>query len=85
MAEQPLYVDLDVDHMRARIEELERELETKKVELAGKYQEINRLRNEKRDLEVVVERNDTELHELRRKETAVVAEKNSTIAKEKVT
>ena len=91
MEEQPL----DIDHMRARIEELERELERKIVELAGKDQEINVLRDEKRDLEAVVERNDTQLRsldtELKRKEAelntvvAIVAEKNLTIAKEKVT
>ena len=81
----------DVNHMQARIEELERKI----VELAGKDQEINVLRNEKHDLEAVVERNDAQLRsldtELRRKEAelnavvAIVAEKNSTIAKEKVT
>ena len=92
MEEQPLYVDLDVNHMQAQIEELEKELKRKIVELAGKDQEINILRN---DLEAVVEKNDTQLRsldtELRRKEAelnavvAIVAEKNSTIAKEKVT
>ena len=81
----------DVNHMRAQIEELEKELERKIVELAGKDQKINILRNEKHDLEAVVGRNDKQLRsldiELRRKEAelnAVVAEKNLTIAKEKV-
>ena len=54
----------DVNHIRARIEELEKELERKIVELAGKDLKINILRNEKHDLEAVVGRNDMQLEKV---------------------
>ena len=83
MAEQPKeHMEEQPLHMRARIQELERELEGKIVELAGKDQKINVLRNEKRDLEAVVGRNDTQLRnlntELRRKEAELNEEKVTT-------
>ena len=68
----------DITGMRARIEELEREL-------AEKDQEIKAIEADKHDLKTIVERKDGELRKKDAELDAAVKEKDATIAKEKVT